>query len=231
MAPCADHIGRLHILHLMKVSFRHVQSWSSRSSFLDKHTEAGEEEPPSGINFIGNENCILSGASYCQRLVIVTCSVCILLKPRMQDVNTIIFSSDMSKILNLLQTFAFIKLALNWECQHCFRTRIWKRCWTDKSKSGPRLVKTHRRKRKWTRCSERRTNSPNKTEKRRRRSVHKKVNAKDKSEAPGHFVWEDILLQDKNDKHTLPRFLQNLISTFTMFPCFNQTLHVTTVHV
>lgn len=42
------------------------------SSFLDKSTEAEEEEPTSGNSFTGNEKCILSKAVYDQRVFKMT---------------------------------------------------------------------------------------------------------------------------------------------------------------
>lgn len=45
---------------------------SDVSYFLDKSTEAEEEEPSSGNNLIGNDKCILSIAIYDQRLLKIT---------------------------------------------------------------------------------------------------------------------------------------------------------------
>jgi len=86
---------------------------------------------------------------------------------------------------------------LHWTRQPCSRTQTWKRCWAGKSRSGTRLATTPRRRRRGTRCSGRRTNSPNKTAKTRRRSARRKVNAKDKTQGKGHFALGEVLLLAK----------------------------------
>lgn len=111
---------------------------------------------------------------------------------------------------------------LDFTSQLFSRTPMLKRCSTGRSRSGSRLGKTPRRRRRWTRCSGRRTNCPSKRGRRRRKSAHKKENAKDKAEAMGRlFRWQ--CFATKHDDSTHLMILASHIGTLRTSPYLYHT--------